>query len=196
MMSKILSIDVGCKNLALCLLQPGRDVHGSDDVIEHWRVLKIPSEPGGIVQTLESEGVLQLPWADVVVEQQPGRLNLGMKKIQHYIEMFFAAHGRPVYVYDARHKLTYAAASPYWPGIDTVWTYASRKKAAVNTAIAFLTATESANSAAKMIFDNARKKDDLADSLLQGMAFAHKEVVRKTRTNASHDTTMDLGTAQ
>jgi hypothetical protein len=87
-----------------------------------------------------------------------------------------------VTVQDAKHKLAYAASTPWWPqavadtGND--WTYALRKKLSVLTTRAFLEAAADGRAAADnrafaATFASARKKDDLADSLLQAMAYCH-----------------------
>jgi len=178
MSRRILSIDVGRKNLAMCVLAPGPDPRGSKDTIECWRVLdELPTGATAVAKALHGSGVLLPPWndasTDVVVEQQPGRLNPSMVRMQHYIEMFFAAHGSDVYSFDAKNKLTFATTMDAWAGIEGAWSYAARKKAAVKTAAGFLAATKDANAGALETFGASKKKDDLADALLQAMAFAH-----------------------
>ena len=165
-----LSIDVGRKNLALCLLRPGGCPKGSADVIVQWIVTTCDPTPAGIARALRA-----LPWAcrcaEVVIERQPNR-NPTMSRLQHYLEMYFVMHDKPVTVQDAKHKLAFAASTRWWPGECDNWTYHTRKKLSVQTTKAFLDDTDQAAEFGKL-FDGTSKKDDLGDCLLQGMAFCH-----------------------
>jgi hypothetical protein len=168
----VLSIDVGRKNLALCLLRPGACRSGAEDRIAEWVVTACQPTPAGIAAALRS-----LPWAsgprcaEVVIERQPNR-NPTMTRLQHYLEMYFVVHDKPVVVQDAKHKLAYAASTRWWPGECAKWTYHARKKLSVQTTEAFLGDTPQASSF-KKLFAGTSKKDDLGDSLLQCMAYCH-----------------------
>lgn len=172
MAAAVLSIDVGRKNLALCLVRPGGCPRGAEDVICQWTVTTCDPTPVGIAKALKA-----LPWttgadcAEVVIERQPNR-NPTMSRLQHYLEMYFVMHDKPVTVQDAKHKLAFAAATPWWPGECDNWTYHTRKKLSVQTTDAFLKATPQSDEF-KSLFAGSKKKDDLGDSLLQGMAFCH-----------------------
>lgn len=173
-MTALLSIDVGRKNLALCCLEPGADPHGRDDLILHWAVVSTLPTCVALTDTLRLAGVLDwLPGVrDVVIERQPGK-NAAMVRIMCYLEMFFTTHGKFVTLADSRQKLNFAAASPYWPGgVPDNWTYYTRKKLAVQTMAAYLAAVPQPEGVADT-FAKSQKKDDLADSALQGMAYAH-----------------------
>ena len=165
----VLSVDVGRKNLALCALAPGDCPRGSRDVVAHWTVTACDPTAPGVARALGA-----LPWVDacedVVIERQPNK-NATMTRLQHYLEMYFAMRGVPATVQDAKHKLAFAAGTPWFPtAMPDNWTYHTRKKLAVQTAAAFVEATGQALAPA---FRAAAKKDDMADSLLQGMAFCH-----------------------
>lgn len=166
----VLSIDVGRKNLALCALVPGACAKGSEDRIARWAVTTCDPTPGGIARALRL-----LPWAtecaEVVIERQPNR-NPTMSRLQHYLEMYFVMHDKPVTVQDAKHKLAFAAGTPWWPGECDGWSYHTRKKLSVQTTRAFLDATPQ-DEEFKALFAATSKKDDLADCALQGMAFCH-----------------------
>ena len=166
----ILGVDVGRLNLGLCLLRPGADA--SVDVVERWAVL----ESGGaqardVHACLETAGVRAwlAPDTAVVIERQPAK-NPSMTRIQHYLEMYFAA--QPTTVQDPKNKLYYAATTPWWPAgsEEREWTYRRRKRLAIDTAAAFAVGQPPE---VRAVFEASRKKDDLADALLHAMAFAH-----------------------
>jgi hypothetical protein len=170
----VLSIDVGRKNLALCLLRPGACPRGTQDVIVEWLVTSCEPSAAGIARALGA-----LPWAldceEMVVERQPNR-NATMTRLQHYLEMYFALHGKPVTVQDAKHKLAFAASTPWWDGDEaTNWSYHTRKKLSVATTRRFLGGTPQEPRFVDLFAGGgARAKlDDYGDSLLQGMAFCH-----------------------
>lgn len=167
----IASIDVGRKNLAVCALDPGECRSGRDDVIRHWTVTTCDPTARGMFEALRD-----LPWVldsrEVVVERQPPK-NPTMTRLQHYIEMYFAGHGRPVTVQDAKHKLAWAASTAWWPADQaTSWSYHARKKLSVLTTKGFLEACPQPPGVLET-FEASKKKDDLADSFLQAQAFAH-----------------------
>ncbi len=166
----VLSIDVGRKNLALCLLRPGECAKGGADAIVQWVVTTCDPTAAGIASALRA-----LPWAtrceDVVIERQPNR-NATMSRLQHYLEMYFVMHDLRVTVQDAKHKLAFAASTRWWPGECDRWTYHFRKKLSVQTTQAFLDDTDQLDEF-KRLFGSTNKKDDLGDCLLQGMAFCH-----------------------
>lgn len=173
-MDCVLSVDVGRKNLALCCVRPGADAHGRDDVVRHWVVTSTLPSCHSLVDTLRAAGVPDwLPCVrEVVVERQPGK-NTPMVRLQCYLEMYFAMQGKPVALADPCHKLSFAAAGPFWRGgVPTSWSYYTRKKLAVQTTEAFLEGTGQ-DEHVRATFERSQKKDDLSDSLLQGMAYAH-----------------------
>ncbi len=177
MMVPVLSIDVGRKNLALCAVRPGATP--ADDIIVAWSVIACEPTPAGIASSLRALEVQHESWSramqectDVVIERQPPR-NATMSRLQHYLEMYFAMNDKTVVVQDAKHKLSYAASTPWWPPGDLEsWTYYLRKKLSVQTTTAFLDAT-SQDPELTQAFAQSKKKDDFADSLLQCQAYCH-----------------------
>lgn len=178
----VLSIDVGRKNLALCALEPGDQP--ADDRIRHWAVTACDPTPRGMRQCLDA-----LPWLagcdEVVIERQPPK-NPTMTRLQHYLEMYFCMMDKPVVVQDAKHKLAYAASTPWWPAAQVQsWTYHARKKLAVATMANYLKDTPQAQEF-KDLFAGSKKADDLADSALQAQAYCrHVRPLELAKRNMS-----------
>lgn len=178
-MVRVLGIDVGSKNLALCLIEHNDDPQSPATTrIVRWAVI---SADGTTAEAIKSalDGVKIQEWLDsasritVVIERQPSK-NPTMTRIQHYLEMYAAFHSVPSILQDSKFKLFYAATTPWWPKdlATSEWTYARRKKLAVETAKRFLDVTDQAPEM-RVIFAESSKKDDLADSLLHAMAYAY-----------------------
>jgi hypothetical protein len=164
---KVLSIDPGTKNLALCLVD-----FGADHSISKWWVTTIDGAgPRGLIATMKRLGLDVADIEEVVIEKQPPR-NTKMLILQTALEMYFALRELPVHIQDARAKLNWAATTPWWPAsIPENWTYAARKKISTQTARAWLDARGDDDS--KNTFAASTKKDDLADSFLQACAYWH-----------------------
>jgi hypothetical protein len=180
----ILSIDVGRDNLALCCLEAGEDPLGLRDVVKQWVVTGAQPTCRGVTDAMA--GVGASAWrgdVEVVIERQPGT-NTQMVRLQCYLEMYFAARGCAVTVFDPKRKLAFAATTPFWPTTTPdddagevpaakPATYHARKKLAVQSATRFLDRVPQAPEV-RATFESSRKKDDLADCLLQAMAYAHR----------------------
>jgi hypothetical protein len=157
-------VDPGQKNLALCMVDGQK--------IIRWVVINILPDPKGIADGLANINFED--WVrestDVVIERQPTR-NPRAVRIQICIEMYCAMHGGRCYQIDAKHKLSYASSTQFWPDREiTNWTYNQRKKLSVETVSNFLKATEQDEQFVTM-FEKSKKKDDLADALLHCLAF-------------------------
>ena len=166
MSKSIVGIDPGTRNLALCAVK--------DDKIVHWDVISISPDPKGINDGLKKIDFVE--WLrdaeDVVVERQPSK-NPRAVKIQHYIEMLVAMNDVRVFPIDAKHKLSYASSTTWWPSREiTDWSYNTRKKLSVETVAKYLKETEQDEEFVKL-FERSKKKDDLADALLHVLAFVH-----------------------
>jgi hypothetical protein len=157
----ILSVDCGIKNLAMCLIN-------SDRKIIKWDVSGVPpNHKDGLfpcmVRHLDAK-----PWTleatTVVIEKQPGQ-NKGMKGVEHLLHTYFLVKGKDVVIWDARHKV------PDCAGTGKAM-YAKRKKAAVTRAREFIVNT---NTEWVPFFDGHKKKDDLADTVMQALSFMNRQ---------------------
>lgn len=165
---KVLSIDPGTKNLALCIADFGPD---KTEISKWWVTMIDGVGAKGLISTLKRLGLDVAEIDEVVIEKQPPR-NTKMLILQTGLEMYFALRELPVHVQDARAKLNWAATTPWWPSqVPENWTYAARKKLSVQTAKAWLDATGDDES--RKTFAASNKKDDLADSFMQACAYWH-----------------------
>lgn len=161
----LLSIDCGIKNLAMCLIDP------KDRRIHQWDVSGVPPlHTDGIfpcmVRHLNSK-----PWVlearTIIIEKQPDK-NRGMKAVENLLHTYFLVKdpGREVIIWDARHKIPDVAG----PGKNR---YSERKKASIERARKFIQATD-VNSHWVTFFDGHKKKDDLADTVMQALSYIDK----------------------
>jgi len=166
----LLSIDVGTRNLGVCLLDE------TTGTIVEWEVGSIPKyHNDGFCQAVVRH-LNDRPWiksADVsLIERQPPR-NKAMKRMEAYLEAYCVLGGCPnVMCYNAVNKV------PDCPGKGQK-AYRKRKNVGIERAREYINRT---NQDQRWIdlFENSHKKDDLADSLLQGLSYNPGNVVCKT----------------
>jgi len=157
----LLSIDCGIKNLAMCLIDP------LTKKIHHWDVSGIPPKHADGIFPCMVKHLNGKTWIleakTVLIEKQPDR-NRGMKGIENLLHTYFLIKEKDVVIWDARHKIPDHAG----PGKAM---YAKRKKASIERARAFIA---EGNKDWVKFFDDHKKKDDLADSLMQSLSFIDK----------------------
>jgi hypothetical protein len=165
----ILSIDVGIKNLAFC-------IYDSDAcAIKFWKVFSLTpinnDMARGIVKDVDDLNIDLLPIERIVIEMQPGR-NKRIKAIEHFLHMYFVMKDKRVTIFSAKHKLAGTGCENRG---KTAQMYRERKKASIALCKQWLSEHEDSNTEWIGIFDKkGSKKDDLADSLSQALAFCHK----------------------
>jgi len=107
------------------------------------------------------------PWIlearTVVIEKQPDR-NRGMKSIENLLHTYFLIKEKDVVIWDARHKIPDVAGAGKAR-------YTQRKKASIERARKFI---EDGNANWIGFFDAHKKKDDLADTVMQALSFIDK----------------------
>ena len=159
----ILSIDCGIKNLAMCLIHP------LTKKIHHWDVSGVPPLHADGIFPCMVRHLNEKPWvmeaSTVVIEKQPDK-NRGMKAIENLLHTYFLVAKKDVVIWDARHKIPDCAG----PGKAM---YAKRKKASIERAREFI-AGEGPNKDLVKFFDSHKKKDDLADTVMQALSFIDK----------------------
>ena len=166
----LLSIDVGIRNLALCMMDP------HTKKIHQWDVSGVPPQSSdGLFPSLKKH-VDGKPWTHtqsetVLIEKQPDK-NKTMKSVEHFLHTYFLCHGKKVVIWDARHKIPDVAG----PGKSK---YMERKKASVERCRHFL--EETTNTEWLEYFDKHKKKDDLADTCMQALSFIDRIVVEKDK---------------
>lgn len=162
MYQTVLSIDVGIRNLAICVYRH------SDKNITYWKLIDIgmhgPDTCQRMVAALDREA---FPAFDaVLVERQPGK-NKTMVRMEAYLHAYFATKGHAVVLYGAVHKLKGTGQENSGRKQKD---YAARKKASVDLTTAFLEANPQQDHAV-CAFRTCKKKDDMADSLLQAVSY-------------------------
>jgi hypothetical protein len=152
----------------MCLIDP------TDRKIHQWDVSGVPPLHADGVFPCLVRHLNERPWvlgaSTVVIEKQPDR-NRGMKAVENLLHTYFLVKNsdRPVVIWDARHKVPDVAG----PGAAR---YAQRKKASIERARKFIEATD-VNRHLIPFFDSHKKKDDLADTVMQALSFIDKRPV-------------------
>ena len=149
----ILSIDVGIRNLAMCMLDE------TSNLIVQWDVSGVPPEhKDGLFVSLRDH-LDDKPWvlqADtVLIEKQPDK-NRKMKIVEHFLHAYFVIRNpkAETIIYDARFKI------PDFAGPGKVM-YTKRKKASIERCQQFIW-NNTVNAHWIPIFNASKKKDDLA----------------------------------
>jgi hypothetical protein len=154
----ILSIDVGIKNLAMCLID------SQTKKIQAWEVSGVPPKSSsGLFPSLKKHLDARpfiLTSDTVIIEKQPEK-NHTIKSVEHFLHTYFLCHDQTVVIWDARHKIPDISG----PGRTQ---YIARKKASVERCRAFL---EQTNAEWIREFDRHKKKDDLADTCMQALSY-------------------------
>lgn len=174
----ILSIDVGIRNLAMCLLNDKKH-----NRVEHWDVDGIPPEHKDGIYVSLRDHLDARPWvltADtVLIEKQPER-NKKMISVMHFLHAYFIIRcpKAETILYDARHKIPDVAG----PGKAQ---YNKRKKVSIERCEAFIR-DGSVNSDWLDTFLKSKKKDDLADTVMQALSFVNRvEVIPVSKKKKS-----------
>jgi hypothetical protein len=162
----ILSIDVGIRNLALCLIQE------SDKHVLQWDVSGVPPQhEDGLFKSIRNH-LDEKPWVltaeTILIEKQPGQ-NKTMKSVENFLHAYFLIKcpQSEVIIYDARHKV------PDVVGKGKAM-YRKRKQTAVDRCRLFL--NDEPNKHWRELFVNSKKKDDLADTVLQALSYINRIV--------------------
>jgi hypothetical protein len=160
----LLSIDVGIKNLAMCLIDP------STKKIHEWEVAGIPPLHADGIFPCMKKHLDERPWSctakTVLIEKQPDK-NRGIKSVEHFLHAYFLIKGSEVIIYDARFKIPDVAG----PGRAK---YLERKQASIDRCREFIKAT---NADKVEFFEKHKKKDDLADTVMQALSYIDRIVV-------------------
>lgn len=158
----ILSIDVGIRNLAMCLIDDQK-------IVQNWDVSGVPPESSDGLFPCLRKHLNDRPWvldADVVlIEKQPDR-NKKMKMVEHFLQAYFVIKipDKETIIYDARHKI------PDVVGAGKAQ-YRKRKQTAIDRCKEFLETGPEGNRHWLETFKKSKKKDDLADTVMQALSF-------------------------
>ena len=175
----LLSIDVGIKNLAMCLIDE------STQLVLQWDVSGVPPQHrDGLFPSLRNH-LDEKPWVlnatTILIEKQPG-MNKTMKTVENFLHSYFVIKNpnAETIIYDARHKV------PDIAGAGKA-RYRQRKQAAVDRCRTFLETSE-INKHWMATFVASKKKDDLADTVLQALSYINRRVVEPKSSKKGKET--------
>ncbi len=154
----LLSIDVGIRNLALCLMD-----HSTKRILQ-WDVGGVPTLSDDGIYECMNRHLKNRPWvlsADtILIERQPDK-NRKIKSVENFLHAYFVIHDKKTILYDAKHKV------PDIVGPGKV-RYRQRKNASIERCRAFI---RESNSHLVQFFETHDKKDDLADTVMQALSY-------------------------
>ena len=166
----ILSIDVGIRNLAMC------QFNETSNLVVQWDVSGVqPEHRDGIYVSLRKH-LDERPWildSDIIlIEKQPDR-NKKMKMVEHFLHAYFVikAPKSETIIYDAKFKIPDVVG----PGKAQ---YTKRKKVSIERCEAFLRGDDT-NKHWIETFMKSKKKDDLADTVMQAISFTKRVEPKK-----------------
>jgi hypothetical protein len=177
-MVRILSLDVGVKNLGACELECERD--GTGLKIGFWGVLTNPRKADTMQSVIAGavDAVVELDsrsggfgWDHVLIENQPCMKNPRMKAVQTAIHtLLVQKYGEEVDVRPTGAVGKNKVADLILCDSDSSSpSYRKNKQRSVDAALSFLRARDWAEEL--LALEASPKKDDMSDALLQGLFF-------------------------
>lgn len=166
----ILSIDVGIRNLAMC------QFNETSNLVVQWDVSGVPPEHRDGIYVSLRKHLDERPWvleSDIIlIEKQPDR-NKKMKMVEHFLHAYFVikAPKSETIIYDAKFKIPDVVG----PGKAQ---YTKRKKVSIERCEAFLRRDDT-NKHWIETFMKSKKKDDLADTVMQAISFTKRVEPKK-----------------
>jgi len=153
----------------------------SSNLVTEWDVSGVPPEhKDGLFVSLRKH-LDERPWVltsdTILIEKQPDK-NKKMKMVEHFLHAYFVirAPNAETIIYDARFKVPDVSG----PGKAQ---YMKRKKVSIERCRIFIETNEN-NSHWLPIFDASKKKDDLADTVMQAISFTKRiEPKKKDKEN-------------
>lgn len=200
-MSVVLSFDIGIKNLAYCLFTYNPKEEFEFDILE-WNILDVSIPQKTNVLDKQSDklfSILHETFGDkeihyVVIENQPVLKNPVMKTIQMMVYSYFKMNKmlqeeiNTVCLVNAGNKLKFAFNVIY-PYItkqtnefddlqNTIINPKNKYKETKTASIQYVKSLLTLKDLSKHLqyFNNFKKKDDLADTLLQGLYFSYTHI--------------------
>lgn len=162
----LLSIDVGIRNLGMCLIDP------STKKIQHWDASGIPPQHSDGLYTSLKNHLRDRPWvlesSKVLIEKQPDK-NRTMKSVENFLHAYFVCNEKNVQLYDAKYKIPDVVG----PGKAM---YLKRKKESVIRCSNFI---KESNPELYDWFMSQKKKDDLADTVMQALSYIDSSHIQK-----------------
>jgi hypothetical protein len=165
----ILSIDVGIRNLALCLLDEDHK-----NLVKEWDVDGIPPQHADGVYKSMRDHLDARPWVltakIILIEEQPS-FNKKMVSVMHFLHAYFIIKcpEAETIIYHASNKIPDISG----PGKAQ---YNKRKKASIERCEAFIRSND-VNTHWVDTFVKSKKKDDLADTVMQALSFVNRKEV-------------------
>jgi hypothetical protein len=163
----ILSIDVGIRNLAMCLM-----ASDGTGLVHNWDVSGIPPKhEDGIFLSLKKH-LDERPWVlsatTVLIEKQPDK-NKTMKSVENFLHAYCIIMNSKAetIIYDARHKI------PDVAGAGKAL-YRKRKQTSIDRCRALLEEPGNVNAHWLPVFLASKKKDDLADTVMQALSYTNR----------------------
>jgi hypothetical protein len=172
----LLSIDVGIKNLAMCLIE-----EDTTKVLQ-WDVSGVPPQHRDGLFPCLRDHLDEKPWVltatTILIEKQPG-MNKTMKTVENFLHSYFVIKNpkAETIIYDARHKVPDVAGAGKAR-------YRQRKQVSIDRCREFIENSE-VNQHWMPTFVASKKKDDLADTVLQALSYINRRVVTK-KPSAKH----------
>lgn len=169
----LLSIDVGIKNLAMCLIDE------QTKLVHQWDVSGVPPQHEDGLYPCLNRHLNERPWVldaqTILIEKQPDK-NRKMKTVENFLHSYFVikSPNTETIIYDARHKIPDVAG----PGKSR---YRQRKLTSIQRCKEFLD-NSPINAHWLETFRTSKKKDDLADTVMQALSYTNRtEITRKKK---------------
>ena len=176
----VISFDVGIKNLSYCILERHEQSTKENPIynISYWEIiaLNLPDKPSvsdigiQLYKELKSRQHLLAP-SYIVIENQPVLKNPRMKTIQIMLLSYFLMNDKTnITLLNSSIKLkAYSGPEVVINNIKSEYTIRKKKVIAY---VKYM--IQHSDSQYKAFLENCKKKDDLADSFLQGVYILNK----------------------